>query len=114
LRQIVTAINSRQTKALKLRGHMVEWHARTVAWFIAASVPLPKGTDNPLLGALENVELFSDGIAPARASSQMPRKALRDLTEAEIEAIVEGKHAPEPAKGSTERLMGGFGGPPRR
>ncbi len=99
LRQKIANIENR-LKATRLHNKTIaEWQTRTLAQFIAATVPTERGKRNTLAEAAEKIRLRmedDDGVA----DDDRP-----------IEQVIEqGSQVAQNSHGSYERLMGGFGG----
>lgn len=97
LRQITTAIRLRQEVRAKRDRRLVAWHARSVARFIAMSVPLGEGEKNPLFPLLTTVVL--DDEERAELEYAMNVTAAKPATETAVE---------QNSSGTFEKLMGGF------
>jgi len=85
LRQIIEAISVRLQAASRERAVLTEWSTKTLAQYIAATVPVPKGKNNKLLKSAQKIELFPSKKAVAS------------------------KVSAEPERGSYERFMSRFG-----
>lgn len=100
LRQITAVIEQRQKAQRLHRGALIEWQTKTLASFIAATVPVEKGKGgNPLAKAAEKVRLRledDEGVA----DNDVPMEVW----------LEEGSQTAENSEGSFEQLMRGFGG----
>lgn len=98
LRQIVANIDDRKKSERLYASTIAEWQTRTLAQFIAATVPLEKGQKNPLADEAAKIRLRLENDK-GKADNDVP-----------IEEIIEkGSQVAQNQPGSFERLMGGFG-----
>lgn len=99
LRQKIANIEDRLKYDRLHTQTIAEWQTRTIAQFIAASVPLEKGQKNPLIPAADKIRLRMEDES-GESPSDVPPEVF----------IEKGSQVAENAPGSFERLMGGFGG----
>lgn len=108
MRQIVKSIEQR-TKLQKARDDMVvEWQTKTLANFIANTVKVPKGKQNPLVKAVESIRLvdmkeLEDGTIPYTPEQIDPADDPAVYVE-QGSQVAEQRNSP----GSFERLLNGF------
>ncbi len=101
LRQIVANIEDRVSAERKLQATFFEWQTKTLASFIAATVPTEKGKPNGLLKEAEKISLNLDGEAET-----LEKQVINDPSV----FVEQGSQSVSNRVGSYERLMGGFGG----
>lgn len=100
LRQCVAAINERMKLIDERRRRMVEWQTRSLASFIAATIPAgKKGEKNPLLEAAHNLSMTGN--------PDIPTETVDEFDPANHEAAVRRAAGRNP-RGSFERLMKGM------
>lgn len=99
LRQIVANIESRQKGERQYQQTITEWQTKTLAAFIAASVPMEKkGQKNPLLDEAMRISLTFEGD-----------EALVKDVPPEV-YVEQGSQVAQNKNGSYERLKAVFGG----
>ncbi len=101
LRQKIAVIEDRRKQERLYTKTIAEWQTRTLAQFIAATVPMEKGKPNKLAEAAEKIRLRLEDD-DGQADDDTPLEVF----------IEEGSKVAENSAGSYERLMGGFGGRP--
>lgn len=95
-------IEDRKSQQRKYNETIAEWQTRTLAQFIAATVPQQKkGQKNPLAEEAAKIRLEFKGDKSSRKSSSDDERSLEDIIE-------NGSKVAENAPGSYERLMRGF------
>lgn len=99
LRQAVANIEARRKGERQYRNIIAEWQTRTIAQFIAATVPVEKGKRNTLAEEAEKIRLRLEDEKGTSESDAPPEVF-----------VEEGSQVAKNAAGSYERLMAGFGG----
>lgn len=99
LRQKIAVIEDRRKQERLYTKTIAEWQTRTLAQFIAATVPTDKGKTNKLAQAAEKIRLRLEDDEGA-ADDDTPMDVF----------IEEGSKVAENPTGSFERLTSGFGG----
>lgn len=102
LRQQVATIESRRKSERLLQQTIAEWQTRTLAQFIALTVPMEKkGQKNPLLEEANKIRLRLDGEDEEEESKKdVPMEVF----------IEEGSQVAQNKNGSFEALTRAFGG----
>lgn len=76
LRQIVSAVELRIKQRELKRDLVTEWQTKTLASFIAGTVKVPKGKNNPLAKAVDKIRLVDDRDMPEEP--EVDREGPRD------------------------------------
>lgn len=101
LRQIIANIEARKKATRQHHTTITEWQTRTLAQFIAATIPVEKGKKNPVADAAAKLSLrIEDETGNSDDDTPMEKY------------LEEGSQTADNGTGSFERLTAGFGGAP--
>lgn len=102
-RQIIDSINERRRLHKFERETVTEWQTKTLAAFIANTIPVPKGKVNRLAKEVDNISLVNEKDLKKYAGSPAPE------TDPEV-FVEEGSQVAEErnSRGSWEALHQGF------